>query len=77
MDEEAPKPKKITAANLFESIITIQDVAGRALTTSQENLLTIKANDELVKGIQESIQIMEEDISNITNCIGWHRHIDC
>ena len=67
MDEEAPKPKKITAANLFESIITIQDVAGRALTTSQENLLTIKANDELVKGIQESIQIMEEDISNITN----------
>ncbi len=67
MDEEAPKPKKITAANLFESIITIQDVAGRALTTSQENLLTIKANDDLVKGIQESIQIMEEDISNITN----------
>ena len=27
----------------------------------------VKANDDLVKGIQESIQIMEEDISNITN----------
>ena len=67
MDEEAPKPKKITAANLFESVEEIQDVAGRALTSSQENLTSIRSNDELVKGIQESIQIMEQDIGNITN----------
>ena len=67
MDEEAPKPKKITAANLFASVVQIQDVASRALTSSQENLTSIKANDELVKGIQESIQIMEQDIGNITN----------
>ena len=67
MDEEAPKPKKITAANLFASVEEIQDVAGRALTSSQENLTSIRSNDELVKGIQESIQVMEEDISNITN----------
>ena len=67
MDEEAQQPKKITAANLFASVEEIQDVAGRALTSSQENLTTIRSNDELVKGIQESIQIIEEDISNITN----------
>ena len=67
MDEEAPKPKKITADNLFASVVQIQDVASRALTSSQENLTSIKANDELVKGIQESIQIMEQDIGNITN----------
>ena len=67
MDEEAPKPKKITAANLFASVEEIQDVAGRALTSSQENLTSIRSNDELVKGIQESIQVMEQDIGNITN----------
>ena len=67
MDEEAPKPKKITAANLFASVEEIQDVASRALTSSQENLTSIRSNDELVKGIQESIQVMEQDIGNITN----------
>ena len=67
MDEEALKPKKITAANFFESIVSVQSMANRALTQSEENLTSIKANDDLVKGIQESIQIMEEDISNITN----------
>lgn len=67
MDEEAPKQKKITAANLFESVEEIQGVAGRALTSSQENLTSIRSNDELVKGIQESIQVMEQDIGNITN----------
>jgi len=67
MDEEAPKPKKITAANFFESIISVQSMANRALTQSEENLASIKSNDDLLKGIQESIQLMEEDISNITN----------
>ena len=67
MDEEALKPKKITTANFFESIVSVQSMANRALTQSEENLTSIKANDDLVKGIQESIQIMEEDISNITN----------
>ena len=43
MDEEAQQPKKITAANLFASVEEIQDVAGRALTSSQENLTTIRS----------------------------------
>ena len=44
MDEEAQQPKKITAANLFASVEEIQDVAGRALTSSQENLTTVQGH---------------------------------
>ena len=46
MDEESLKPKKITAANFFESIVSVQGMANRALTQSEENLTSIKANDD-------------------------------
>ena len=69
MDEEELEQsnKKITIDNFFESISSIDEVANRALQQSQENFNLVSVNSNLLQGLQESIQLIESDIQQITN----------
>ena len=69
MDEEELEQsnKKITIDNFFESISSVDEVANRALQQSQENFNLISVNSNLLQGLQESIQLIESDIQQITN----------
>ena len=67
-EEELEQPKKkITVSNFFESIVSIDQVANRALQQSQQNLLSIKASESLLQGLAENIRAIQEDIGSITN----------
>ena len=67
-EEELEQPrKKITVSNFFESIVSIDQVANRALQQSQQNLLSIKASESLLQGLAENIRVIQEDIGSITN----------
>ena len=67
-EEELEQPrKKITVSNFFESIVSIDEVANRALQQSQQNLLSIKASESLLQGLAENIRAIQEDIGSITN----------
>ena len=69
MDEEELEQsnKKITIDNFFESISSIDEVANRALQQSQENFNLVSVNSNLLQGLEESIQLIESDIQQITN----------
>jgi muramidase (phage lysozyme) len=69
MDEEelGQSNKKITIDNFFESISSIDEVANRALQQSQENFNLVSVNSNLLQGLEESIQLIESDIQQITN----------
>ena len=67
-EEELEQPsKKITLSNFFESIVSVDRVAKTALKLSQENLSSIQATESLFAGLEESINLIEEDIEAITN----------
>ena len=67
-EEELEQPsKKITLSNFFESIVSVDRVAKTALKLSQENLSSIKATESLFAGLEESINLIQEDIEAITN----------
>mgnify|MGYP001448532096 CR=1 FL=1 len=69
MDEEELEQsnKKITIDNFFESISSVDEVANRALQQSQENFNLVSVNSNLLQGLEESIQLIESDIQQITN----------
>ena len=69
MDEEELEQsnKRITIDNFFESISSIDEVANRALQQSQENFNLVSVNSNLLQGLEESIQLIESDIQQITN----------
>ena len=69
MDEEELEQsnKKITIDNFFESISSVDEVANRALQQSQENFNLVSVNSNLLQGLQESIELIESDIQQITN----------
>ena len=69
MDEEELEQsnKKITIDNFFESISSIDEVANRALQQSQENFNLVSVNSNLLQGLEQSIQLIESDIQQITN----------
>ena len=67
-EEELEQPsKKITLSNFFESIVSVDRVAKTALKLSQENLSSIQATESLFAGLEESINLIQEDIEAITN----------
>ena len=67
-EEELEQPnKKITLSNFFGSIVSVDRVAKTALKLSQENLSSIQATESLFAGLEESINLIEEDIEAITN----------
>ena len=69
MDEEELEQsnKRITIDNFFESISSIDEVANRALQQSQENFNLVSVNSNLLQGLEQSIQLIESDIQQITN----------
>ena len=69
MDEEELEQsnKKITIDNFFEEISSVDEVANLALQQSQENFNLISVNSNLLQGLQESIELIESDIQQITN----------
>ena len=67
-EEELEQPnKKITLSNFFGSIVSVDRVAKTALKLSQENLSSIQATESLFAGLEESINLIQEDIEAITN----------
>ena len=69
MDEEELEQsnKKITIDNFFEEISSVDEMANLAIQQSQENFNLISVNSNLLQGLQESIELIESDIQQITN----------
>ena len=59
MDEEEleqPKNKKITLSNFFESIVSIDKLANRALSTANSNLNIIQEQKLLIESLSMSLE---------------------
>ena len=79
MDEEEleqPKKKKITLSNFFESIVSIDKLANRALSTANSNLNFIQDQKLLIDSLSMSIEGLKSDIQEINNYIIVERKIE-
>ena len=79
MDEEEleqPKKKKITLSNFFESIVKIDKLANRALSTANSNLNFIQDQKLLIDSLSMSIEGLKSDIQEINNYIIVEKKIE-
>ena len=79
MDEEEleqPKKKKITLSNFFESIVSIDKLANRALSIANSNLNLIQEQKLLIDAVTVSIEGLKSDIQEINNYIIVERKIE-
>ena len=79
MDEEEleqPKNKKITLSNFFESIVSIDKLANRALSTANSNLNIIQEQKLLIESLSMSLEGLKSDVQQINNYIIVERKIE-
>ena len=79
MDEEEleqPKKKKITLSNFFESIVKIDKLANRALSTANSNLNIIQDQKLLIESLSMSLEGLKSDVQQINNYIIVERKIE-
>ena len=79
MDEEEleqPKKKKITLSNFFESIVKIDKLANRALSTANSNLNIIQEQKLLIESLSMSLEGLKSDVQQINNYIIVERKIE-
>ena len=79
MDEEEleqPKKKKITLSNFFESIVSIDKLANRALSIANSNLNLIQEQKLLIDAVTVSIEGLKSDVQQINNYIIVERKIE-
>mgnify|MGYP001419506412 CR=1 FL=1 len=79
MDEEEleqPKKKKITLSNFFESIVKIDKLANRALSTANSNLNLIQDQKLLIESLSMSLEGLRSDVQQINNYIIVERKIE-
>ena len=79
MDEEEleqPKKKKITLSNFFESIVSIDKLANRALSIANSNLNLIREQKLLIDAVTVSIEGLKSDVQQINNYIIVERKIE-
>ena len=72
MDEEEleqPKNKKITLSNFFESIVSIDKLANRALSIANSNLNLIQEQKLLIESLSISLEGLKSDVKQINNYI--------
>ena len=79
MDEEEleqPKKKKITLSNFFESIVSIDKLANRALSTANSNLNLIQEQKLLIESLSISLEGLKSDVQQINNYIIVEKKIE-
>ena len=79
MDEEEleqPKKKKITLSNFFESIVKIDKLANRALSTANSNLNIIQEQKLLIESLSMSLEGLRSDVQQINNYIIVEKKIE-
>jgi hypothetical protein len=79
MDEEEleqPKKKKITLSNFFESIVQIDKLANRALSTANSNLNIIQEQKLLIESLSMSLEGLRSDVQQINNYIIVEKKIE-
>ena len=79
MDEEEleqPKKKKITLSNFFESIVRIDKLANRALSTANSNLNLIQDQKLLIESLSMSLEGLRSDVQQINNYIIVEKKIE-
>ena len=79
MDEEEleqPKKKKITLSNFFESIVSIDKLANRALSIANSNLNLIQEQKLLINAVTVSLEGLKSDVQQINNYIIVERKIE-
>jgi hypothetical protein len=79
MDEEEleqPKKKKITLSNFFESIVSIDKLANRALSIANSNLNIIQDQKLLIESLSMSLEGLRSDVQQINNYIIVEKKIE-